>query len=128
MREFLHKELTGRILGAAFEVHRTLGPGFLEYVYEEALARELVRQKISFQQQLEIPILYKGDKVGTHRLDLLVEDQVVVELKAVKELADVHSASLLSYLGAANLTIGLLLNCAQPRLEYKPIARKQGLG
>jgi GxxExxY protein len=88
MSEYPHSELTGVIIGAAIEVHNALGPGLLESIYEEALAKELKRRGIPFSRQVEVEIHYKGDVVGTHVLDLVVADAVVVELKAVKELAE----------------------------------------
>jgi GxxExxY protein len=125
MAELLHGELTERILGAAFEVHRSLGPGFLESVYEEALAVELGQCQLPFERQVEVPVYYKTALVGTHRLDLIVSGLVVVELKAVKELADVHVAIALSYLKATNLSVALLLNFATPRLEYRRVFLKR---
>lgn len=120
----LHGDVTRRIIGAAFEVHAALGPGFVEAVYEEALVREFERRHIAHQRQIHVPIFYKGEVVGMHRLDLLVEDKVIVELKTVKEFSDVHTAFLLSYLTATNLAVGLLLNFAKPSLEYKRLIQK----
>lgn len=124
MKQYPHSDITGKIIGAAIEVHRILGPGFLETVYEEALVRELRRRGIRFEQQIEVPILYKGDVVGKHRLDLLVEGLVVVELKRVSELTDVHYAIVRSYLKATNLDIALILNFAKTRTECHRINRK----
>ena len=83
-----HEELTGQIIGAAIEVHRTLGPGFLEKIYENALAVELRIRQIPFSRQLAVPIYYRDSEVGFHRLDLLVADQIVVELKTCKDLVN----------------------------------------
>ena len=88
------EELSKKIIGAAIEVHRELGPGFLESIYEEALKVELSEHDLSFESQKEITIEYLGVIVGVHRLDLVVENQMIVELKAVKELADIHFAQL----------------------------------
>jgi GxxExxY protein len=116
-----HEALTERIIGAAIEVHRCLGPGYLESVYEKALILELRRRGLSVQYQFEIPIHYAGEEVGRHRLDLLVEDTIVVELKAIKDLDDIHFAVVRSYLKAAGRKHGLLLNFAKVTLEVKRV-------
>ena len=102
--------LTDQIIGSAIEVHRILGPGLLESVYEKALVFELQKRNLNIQSQLEIPIVYKGQSLGVHRLDLLVENQVIVELKAVDRFDPVHQAQLLGYLRLANKPLGLLIN------------------
>jgi GxxExxY protein len=109
-------ELTEKIIGAAIEVHRILGPGLLESIYEEALAIELELRGIPFQRQVEIDVQYKGHTIKGQRLDLLVEEQVVVELKSVTNLPEVAMAQVLSYLKAAGLKRGLLINFGNPRL------------
>jgi GxxExxY protein len=99
------------IIGAAIEVHRHLGPGLLESVYETCLARELALQGIAFERQKAVPIEYKGVKMDAgHRLDFLVEGRVVVEVKAVDEIAPVHAAQVLSYLRSGAYRLGLLIN------------------
>ena len=113
--------LTGEIIGAAIEVHRTLGPGFVESVYENALALELKKRAIVHEQQLEVAIRYQGMVVGTHVLDLFVANRIVVELKAIKNLEDVHFAIARSYLRAVGQEHGLLLNFAKPTLEAKRV-------
>ena len=113
--------LSKEIIGAAIEVHRQLGPGFLEKIYEEALKVELGRNNLSFEFQKEIEVEYVGVVVGTHRLDLIVEDKVIIELKAVKKFEDIHFAQLRSYLKATDTNVGLLLNFARPTLEIKRI-------
>jgi GxxExxY protein len=123
MKELSHSNVTGEVLGAAFEVHRVLGAGFLEKVYEAALIHELQLRGMQVQNQIPVPIHFKSILVGTHILDLLIEDSVIVELKAVKELADIHTAVVLSYLAATHLTVGLLLNFGKPSLEFKRIVR-----
>ena len=115
------EELSSRIIGAAIEVHRELGPGFLEGIYEEALKIELSEQSMHCDSQKEIKIEYLGVEIGVHRLDLLVEKKIIVELKAVKELTDIHFAQLRSYLKAAGLRVGLLLNFAKPTLEIRRV-------
>ena len=113
--------LSGRILEAAVNVHRILGPGFLESVYENALVVALNQRAIRFESQREVRISFEGHDVGLHRLDLLVEDQIVVELKAVKALDDIHFAQLRSYLKATSLHVGLLLNFNSPTLVAKRV-------
>jgi GxxExxY protein len=103
-------ELTGKVIGAAIEVHRNLGPGFFELIYEEALCVELGLRGIQFRRQVEVPIVYKAVEIGRPRLDLVVEDRVVVELKAVESVSPLHKAQLLSYLKAGGFKLGLLLN------------------
>src|SRR5580704_15224095 len=102
-----HEELTERIIGAAIEVHRRLGPGFLESVYEKAPVIELKKRGLRVEAQVRILITYDGVEVGRHRLDLFVEDTIVVELKAIKNLEDVHFAVVRSYLTAAGKRHGL---------------------
>jgi GxxExxY protein len=98
------------VIGCAIEVHRHLGPGYLEEVYEEALCEELRLQDILFKRQHPISVAYKGKPVGQGRLDILVGDKLIVELKAVSAIAPVHSAQVMSYLKATNLPLGLLIN------------------
>ncbi|MBA3938055.1 MAG: GxxExxY protein [Planctomycetes bacterium] len=102
--------LTEAVIGAAIEVHRHLGPGFLEAVYEEALVREFHRARIPCERQVMVPVWYKGDMVGEARLDLLVDKKLILELKAVESMAAVHHAQMISYLRATTLTLGLLIN------------------
>jgi len=115
------ESLSRKIIGAAIEVHAAIGPGFLETIYEEALKLELNEHGLNFECQKEIKIEYLNVQIGTHRLDLVVENQVVVELKAVKELTEIHFAQLLSYLKASGIKVGLLLNFAKPRLEIRRV-------
>lgn len=103
-------QLTQRIVGCAIEVHRHLGPGLLESIYATALAIELESQKIAFKQQVAVPIEYRGRILGEHRLDLLVENTVVVELKSVERFDPVFEAQLLTYLRLTKLKTGLLIN------------------
>jgi GxxExxY protein len=119
----MHKfdSLSSKIIGAAIQVHRELGPGYIESIYEEALKVEFARRKINFEHQKEIKIYYRGVNVGKHRLDLLVENEIIVELKAIKELTDIHFAQILSYLIATRLKVGLLMNFSKPTLEVKRV-------
>lgn len=103
-------ELSRRVIGAAIEVHRVLGPGYLESVYEEALAVELTLQGVACDRQMPMSIEYKGRAVGEGRLDLLVNGALVVELKTVEQLLPIHHAQLLSYLKATRKQLGLLIN------------------
>jgi len=117
-----HEELTGKIIGAAIEVHRQLGPGFIESIYENALVYELKKRGLKLNQQLEVPVLYDGRcEIGKHRLDLFVEDEIVVDLKAISELQDVHFGIVRSQLRAVNRKHGLLLNFAKVTLEVKRV-------
>jgi GxxExxY protein len=122
--EIQNKQLRDRIIAAAIRVHRELGPGFLEVMYEEALAIELNASRISFERQKLLPIFYREFLIGEHRLDLLVERTVVVELKAISALEHIHFAIVRSYLKAANLSDALLLNFAAARLTMKRVGRE----
>ena len=110
-------ELARAVIGAAIEVHRHLGPGFLESLYEEALSLELADAGIAFERQKEIGVVYKGRTIGKHRLDLLVDGNLIVELKTVDELADIHKAQVISYLKATGFPLGLLINFNVPVLR-----------
>ena len=109
--------LTRETIGAAIEVHRALGPGFLESIYEEALCLELTERSISFARQVPIAIRYRSRPIGQSQLDLMVGGQLVVELKAVPHLLPIHVAQVLSYLSAAQKPLGLLLNFHVPVLN-----------
>ena len=104
------RELSERILSCAQEVHSSLGPGLLETTYEEALAHEFSLKGIAFVRQKEVNLSYKGKSIGWHRIDFLVEDEVVVELKCVEKLHSIHQAQLVSYLRSLNRKSGLLIN------------------
>ena len=113
--------LTGEINAAAFAVHNELGPGFLEKIYEEAMVLELEGRGLRVDRQRRVPVRFRGVVVGEHVLDLVVEDKVVVELKSADALLPVHVATLLSYLRATDLRIGLLMNFRAARIELKQI-------
>ena len=121
MSRLEYEELTEKIIGAAIEVHRRLGPGFIESFYENALVIELYKRGLEVKKQIEVPVLYEYREVGRHRLDLFVEDTIVVELKAVKALEDVHFAIVKSYLKAVGRAHGLLLNFSKTILEMKRV-------
>lgn len=119
-----YSDKTEAIIGAAIEVHRNLGPGLLESVYQACLVREFLDRGIPFKQQLELPICYKGRHVdGEFRIDLLVYDEVVVELKAIEKALDVHEAQLLTYMRLSRKPVGLLINFNVPLLS-KGITRR----
>jgi len=103
-------ETTGAVISAALEVHRVLGPGFLESVYEEAMAIELRLRCVPFERQKPISVPYKGRRIGEGRVDFFVQDAVVVELKAADKLLPIHQAQLMSYLKATGCRLGLLIN------------------
>ena len=117
-------KLTQEIIACAIRVHRALGPGFLESVYEEALAVEFALSGIQFIRQHPVPLFYSDHQVGEHRLDFLVERKIVVELKAIRQLEDIHFAIGRSYLKAANLNDGLLFNFATAPLTIKRFCRE----
>ncbi len=116
------EELTGNIISCGIEVHKKLGPGFLESLYESALLVELQKRGLHTTSQKEIRVFYDGFEIGVHRLDIVVENKVIVELKAVAELDQCHKAQLLSYLKASHLKIGLLLNFSKNILQVKRMA------
>ena len=111
------EKLATRIVGAAIEVHRHLGPGLLESVYESAMCVELTAARIPFVRQAHFDVTYRGERVGDGRLDLLVDDRIIVELKAVDGLAPVHQAQVISYLRATGHRLGLLINFNVPVLK-----------
>jgi GxxExxY protein len=115
------EQLSGQIIEAAISVHRELGPGFLESVYESAMKVALRHRGIVYQPQHEVTVFFEGDEVGVHRLDLVVESEIVVELKAVKALDDIHFAQVKSYLKATRLRVGLLMNFNAPTLVVKRV-------
>jgi len=119
-------EITESIIVAAIAVPRELGPGFLETVYEQALAVEFAIRGNAFVRQKSIPLFYRDHQIGEHRIDFLVEDKIVVELKAVEALEKVHFAIVRSYLKAAGLSDGLILNFSSMPLTMKRVRRERG--
>jgi GxxExxY protein len=115
----LEGELTDKILGSAFKVQNTLGGGFLEKVYENALALELRKCGLSIESQKPFPVRYEGAVVGDYQADLLVAERVIVECKAVSNVDSVHEAQLMNYLKASRLRVGLLINFGRPKLQYR---------
>ncbi len=116
-----YEELTHRIIGCAMKVHSTLGNGFQEKIYQRALAIEMKNQDLAFKREMEMFIYYEGINIGTRRVDFFVEDFVMVELKAIIKLEDVHLAQAMNYCQAYNLPIGLLINFGAKSLEFKRV-------
>ena len=125
--KYKHKELTERIIGCAMQVHSILGNGFQEIIYQRCLGIELEEAGISHCREVEMPIYYKGMDVGTRRVDFLVEDKVLVELKAISEVDDSHYAQIINYLEAFKLEIGLLINFGEKRLKFKRFVKSQSV-
>ena len=119
--EYKYEELTGKIISCAFEVQNNLGCGFLEKVYQKALLYELQRRDIKVETQKAIKIVYKSQEIGTYIADFVIEDKVIIELKTVEFLTKIHKAQTLNYLKAAGYEVGLILNFARPKLEYKRV-------
>ena len=119
-QSFVLGKVSFEILSAAFEVHNTLGVGFLEKVYENAMNYELKKRKLDVELQKEIPVYYKGALVGTYYTDILVNNEVIIELKSVDALTKTHEAQLLNYLKATGFKVGLLVNFgSKGKLEWK---------
>jgi GxxExxY protein len=121
--KYPESELTGKVIGCCMEVHRFLGNGFQEVIYQRALAIEFNRQNISFSREHEMDIYYKGENIGTRRIDFFVEGKVMVELKAIIHLEDVHLAQAINYLEAYGLETGLLVNFGAKSLEFKRVMK-----
>ena len=123
--QYKYSELTSRIIGCAMTVHKTLGNGFQEVIYQRALAIEMRLEAISFTREFEMPIFYREEQIGTRRVDFLVEGLISVELKAITKLEDVHFAQAMNYLEAYNLEIGLLINFGETSLIFKRLTNKK---
>lgn len=113
------EDLTGKIIACAYTVHNSLGAGFLESVYQKSLAIELAKQGLSGMMEKKVPVYYEGELVGNFRADLVVEDRVIVEIKAIDKLATPHEVQLVNYLVATNTRIGLLINFGTQSVEVK---------
>jgi GxxExxY protein len=122
-KEYPLSELTGKIIACAMEVHRVMGNGFQEVVYQRCLAIEMSRQGLEYSREYEMKLYYKGYDVGTRRVDFFVEKSVMVELKAVIQLEDVHLAQAINYLEASGMTIGLLINFGNTSLQFKRVTK-----
>ena len=116
-----YKEITHKIIGCAMKVHSTLGNGFQEVIYQRALAIEMSNQGLSFEREMEMDIYYDKEHIGTRRVDFFVEDVIMVELKALVMLEDVHLAQAMNYCQAYGLPIGLLINFGAKSLQYKRV-------
>jgi GxxExxY protein len=123
MTEVLHQELSYRTVGAAVEVHCLLGPGFLETIYEQALAHELALRKIPFERQVKLAVMYKELCVGEYRADFVIDGKIILEIKAGSALLPAHSAQALHYLAATGCRLAILLNFGAFRLQMKRIIR-----
>ena len=121
--KYKYSELTGKIIGCAMEVHKYLGNGFQEVIYQRALEIEMRTQGLTFAREFEMPIHYKDIPIGLRRVDFFVEDKIMVELKAVIHLEDVHLAQAINYLEAYNMEIGLLINFGSRSLEFKRVMK-----
>lgn len=116
-----YEDLTGKIIGCAMKVHSTLGNGFQEVIYQRAMSIEIDKLSLSYQREMEMTIFYNGIDIGTRRVDFFVEDIIMVELKALTKLEDVHLAQAMNYCQAFNLPIGLLINFGSKSLEFKRV-------
>ena len=124
-KKYKHSELTSKIIGCAMEVHKHLGNGFQEVVYQRALEIEFRLQGINAQREFVMPLSYKGEDIGTRRVDFFVEEKVMVEIKAILQLEDVHLAQAINYLEAYNLEVGLLINFGSNSLQFKRVMNKK---
>lgn len=124
-QEYKYSTLTSKIIGCAMTVHKSLGNGFQEVIYQRALAIEMNLQKLTFNREFEMPIFYKDQQIGTRRVDFLVEGVVSVELKALIKLEDVHLAQAINYLEVYNLEVGLLINFGETSLNFKRVTNKK---
>ena len=121
----LHEELTKRIIGCAMKVHSTLGNGFQEVIYQRALEIEMSYEGLGFAREMEMPIFYRDEQIGTRRVDFFVEEKIMVELKAIIKLEDVHLAQAMNYLEAYKMEIGLLINFGSKSMEFKRVHNNQ---
>lgn len=119
--KYPESELTSKIIGCCMEVHKILGNGFQEVIYQRALAIEMDAQKLNFNREQEMEIYYKGESIGTRRVDFFVEGKVMLEIKAIIKLEDVHLAQAINYLEAYGCKVGLLINFGSKSLEFKRV-------
>ena len=120
-----YAEITKRIIGCAMKVHSELNSGFQEYIYQRALEIELLKAGLKFIREYEMPVYYSGEKIGIRKVDFFMEGKIIVELKAVSELDDVHLAQALNYLEASGQEIGLLINFGTRSLQFKRLHNKK---
>lgn len=124
-KEYKYSDETGKIIGCAMEVHRTLGNGFQEVIYQRAMALEMRAAGLEFEREFSMDIFYKGEYIGNRRVDFLVNNCISVELKAIIALEDVHLAQAMNYLEAYNLEVGLLINFGARSLEFKRLLNRK---
>ncbi|GAB6013412.1 GxxExxY protein [Viscerimonas tarda] len=117
----LYEDLTKRIIKCAMQVHSTLGNGFQEVIYQRALAIEMELERLAFAREMEMPVFYRDTQIGTRRVDFFVEEKIMVELKAIINLEDVHLAQAMNYLEAYKMQIGLLINFGAKSLQFKRV-------
>ena len=122
---YKYSELTSKIIGCAMSVHKIIGNGFQEVIYQRALAIEMNLAGIEFSREFEMPIFYREEQIGTRRVDFLIDGLIAVELKAITKLEDVHLAQAINYLEAYNLEIGLLINFGEISLNFKRLTNKK---
>jgi GxxExxY protein len=125
--EYKYSEITEKIIGCAMKVHSTLGNGFQEVIYQRALSIEMGKQGLEFTREMEMPVLYDGVQIGTRRVDFFVENKIMVELKALTQLEQVHLAQALNYLEAYQIEIGLLINFGARSLQFKRLTIEKKL-
>lgn len=123
-KEYIHSDLTSKIIGCAMKVHSGLGNGFQEVIYQRALEIEMIDNEISFSREHEMPVYYKERQIGTRRVDFLIKGMIAVELKAIINLENVHLAQAINYLEAFDLEVGLLLNFGAKSLQFKRLTNK----
>lgn len=123
--QYKYSDLTAKIIGCAMAVHRSLGNGFQEVIYQRALEIEMRYANLTFSREFEMPIFYRDEQIGTRRVDFLVDNTISLELKAITKLEDVHFAQAINYLEAYNLEIGLLVNFGETSLNFKRLTNKK---
>jgi len=123
--KYKHSEITSKIIGCAMIVHKTLGNGFQEVIYQRVLEIEMRLANLNFNREFEMQIIYREEQIGTRRVDFLVENTISVELKAITKLEEVHFAQAINYLEAYNLEIGLLINFGETSLNFKRLTNKK---
>jgi len=125
--QYKHSDITSKVIGAAIEVHKILGNGFQEVIYQRALEKEMRLQGLTFQREFEMPIFYKQEQIGTRRVDFMVEKVVSIEIKALVQVEDVHLAQAINYLEAYNLEVGMLINFGSKTLQFKRLVNSKCL-
>ncbi len=123
MSDYKYSDITQKIIGCAMKVHRVLGNGFQEKIYQRALAIEMKNQRLEFMREMEMPIFYEEYEIGTRRVDFFVENKIMVELKAMSALDDTHLAQAINYLEAYRMEVGLLINFGAKSLQFKRVVK-----